>query len=229
VRRAARLEQKPTTTTDSQLIDPDTTARALQRAAIWLTPKIVATYDPAAFKALPGELQEELLRAVEGFRTVAVTVAPDKPATAPQFRDGVQAFDRLKAAAQKVVRAEWESAANGLINQVESWAAESSWVTRRERKKLKETLIGDYVLDQLYMHAEGHLYILDPLARFVPGGLGSFDLSIQPSFYVTSIYRQMDEGWFVHLNFGQGAHGARKELLTQDSFRLAVAELRSML
>ena len=229
VRKAARLKLKPTVTTDSQLIDPDTTARALQRAALWLTPKIVATYDPAAFTAWPGEMQEELRRAVEGFRTVAATVPPDKAATAPQFRDGVQAFDGLKSAVQKVVWAEWESAANGLINRVESWAAEFGWVTRRERKNLSEMLMGDYSLDQLYLHAEGHLYILDPLARFIPGGLGAFDLSIQPSFYVTSIYRHLDGEWFVHLDIGQGAHGVKKEPLTQESFRLALAELRSML
>ncbi len=187
------------------------------------------TYDPAAFAAWPGELREELGRAVDGFRAVAATVPPDKPATAPQFRDGVQAFDRLKAAVQKVVWSEWKSAADGLIKQVEAWGADFGWVTRREKKKLSETLIGEYPLDQLYLHAEGYLYILDPLARFIPGGLGAFDLSIQPSFYVTSIYRHMDGVWYVHLDVGQGLHEAKREPLTRDSFQRAVAELRSML
>jgi hypothetical protein len=229
VRRAARLEQKPTAATDSQIIDPDSTARAFQRAAIWLTPKVVASYDPAAFTTWSSELQADLNRAVETFKSVAAAVPPDKPATSPQFRDGLQAFDRLKAAVQKMVRTEWENAANDLIKGVEGWAAELKWVTRRERKKLSEMLIGDYSLDQLYLHAEGNLYILDPLARFIPGGLGAFDLSIQPSFYVTSIYRHLDGMWYVHLDIGQGVQGAKNEPLTQDSFKSAVAELRSML
>ena len=92
VRRAARQQQKPTVATDSQLIDPDTISRVLQRAAIWLTPKTVAVYDPAAFTAWPSEQQQELRGAVEGFRSVAATVPPDKPATGLQFRDGLQAF-----------------------------------------------------------------------------------------------------------------------------------------
>jgi hypothetical protein len=232
VRRAVRLEQKPTVATDSQLIDPDTAASALQRAAMWLTPLTVDKYDPDAFTACTAwsrELQDELRRVVEEFKSVAATVPPDKPATASQFRDGVQAFGRLKAAVQKVVRAEWESAANGLIEQVEVWAAECKWVTRRERKKLSEMLIGEYMLDQLYLHAEGNLYIVDPLARFIPGGLGAFDLSIQPSFYVSSIYRHRDGEWYLHLDVGQGVHRAKQVRLTLDSFKRVVAELRSML
>ncbi len=229
VRRAARLEQKPTAATDSQLIDPDTTAKALQRAAMWLTPKVVAAYDPVSFAAWSGDLQEELRHAVEGFRSMAAAIPPDKPATAPQFRDGVQSFDRLKAAVQKVVCSEWSKEANGLIEKIESWAADFKWITRRERKQLDELLIGKYGLDQLYLHAEGSLYILDPVARFISGGLGAFDLSIQPSFYLTSIYRNMDREWYVYLEVGQGIHGAKKEPLTKDSFRRAVAELRSML
>ena len=229
VRSAVRLEQKPTVATDSQLIDPDTTARALHGAAMWLTPKIADAYDPASFVTWSSDLQDELRQAVDVFKSVAGSVRPDKPASPSQFRDGVQAFDRLKAAVQKVIRDEWRNAATRLTENIELWAKEYGWVIRREQKKLKELLIGDYELDQLYMHAEGSLYILDPLARFIPGGLGAFDLSIQPSFYITSIYRHMDNVWYVHLDVGQGLHAAKKEPLTKETFKQAVAELRSML
>lgn len=229
VRKAARLEQKPTVATDSQLIDPETGAKALRRAAMWLTPRVVATYDPTAFTVWPENLQQELNSAVEGFRLVATTVLPDQPATGQQFRDGLQAFGRLTSAVQKVVLADWEATAKKLVNQVEGWAAELQWVTRREAKKLNEILIGEYQLDQLYFHAEGHLYILDPLARFVPGGLGAFDLSIQPSFNVTSIYRHTDHEWYIHLDIGEGTQAAKTVLLTRETLGRAVAELRSML
>ena len=229
VRRAARQERKPTVTTDSQLIDPATATKVLQRAAMWLTPKIVATYDPDAFTASPGDIQQELRTAVADFRAIAATVPPDKPATGQQFREGLQAFGQLTSAVQKVVWADWKNAANGLIEQVEGWAAESKWVTRRVVKKISELLIGDYQLDQLYLHANGNLYILDPLARFIPGGLGAFDLSIQPSFYVTSIYRHLDGVWQVHLDVGRGVQGAKKEPLTRESFEKALEELKSLL
>ena len=189
----------------------------------------MATYDPTAFEAAPKELQQELHRAVENFRTIASDVLPDKPATGQQFRDGVRALGQLTSAVRKVVWADWENAANGLIEQIESWAAESKWVTRRELKKISELLIGDYQLERLYLYAEGNLYILEPQARFIPGGLGAFDLSIQPSFYLTSIYRHTDGVWYVHLDVGRGVQGAKTEPLTRESFDQALAELRSLL
>jgi hypothetical protein len=229
VRKAVRLEQKPTFITDSQLIDADTTARALPRATKWLTPKIVQVYDPNAFKTWPDTQQSELRDGVEKLRAITAAVSPDKPVTSSQFKEGIQAFDRLKTAVQKMVCTEWQKEASGLIAQVEGWAAENKWVTRRAEKKLTETLIGDYSLDQLYMHAEGNLYILDPIARFVHGGLGSFDLSIQPSFFTTSIYREMDDQWYIRLHVGQRPEAAKKELFTKDSLAQAVVELRSLL
>jgi hypothetical protein len=141
----------------------------------------------------------------------------------------VQAFARLKEAVRKVVLLEWLDRGGVLINDVEAWAKEFRWTTRRESKKLNELLLGEYELDQLYMHAEGHLYILDPIARFIPGGLGAFDLSIQPSFYITSIYRHMDGVWYIHLDVGQGVRGAKKEPISADALKRAVMELRSLL
>lgn len=229
VRRAARTELKPTVTTDSQLIDPDSVVRVLERATLWLTPKIVKAYDPAAFGAWSGELQTELQEAVEGFRAVASTVPPDKGATTPQLKAGVKAFACLKEAVRKLALSEWLSEGGGLIDRVEAWARDFGWVTRRQQKKMDELLLGEYVLDQLYMHAEGNLYILDPVARFIPGGLGAFDLSIQPSFYVTSIYRHMDGTWCIHLDVGQGVRGAKKEPLSADALNRAIMELRSLL
>lgn len=84
----------------------------------------------------------------------------------------------------------------------------------------------DHSLPQLLIYAAEDLYVLDPLARFVPGALGAFDLSIQPSFYTTSIYRYFDGIWYVHLNAGQGA---KKEPLDKATFKQAVEELRSLL
>jgi hypothetical protein len=228
VRRAARLEQRPTAATDSDLINPDALAKVLHRAALWLTPKTVEAYAPAEFMAWDEGLQKELQAAVERFRAVAQAVPPDKPASAEQFRGGLEAFQRLLSAVRSVVLSEWISAVAGVTRQIEQWSADRGWPTRRQEKQLTETLLGQYSLPQLYLHADGNLYILDPLARFVPGALGAFDLSIQPSFYVTSLYRHFDGTWYVHLNVGQGVNGAENESLTSESFAKAVHELRSL-
>lgn len=228
-RRAARTVQKPTVTVDSELINTDALSKALQRAALWLTPKVVETYDPAEFTGWDKGLQSELSNAVEGFRAVAQTVPSDKPATAAQFRDGLAAFQCLTTAVRDIVLVEWKDAVEGVVKQVEQWSAEFNWHSRRQQKKLTETLLGEYSLPQLYLYAEGHLYVLDPLARFVPGALGAFDLTIQPSFYLTSLYRHLDGTWYLHLDVGQGVNGARTAVFSKDAFHESIDELRSLL
>jgi hypothetical protein len=79
VRRAVRLQQRPIVTADSGLVDPDPIARILERAASWLTPKIVARYDPEDFSSLPADQQDELRGAVEGLHAVAASVSPGTP------------------------------------------------------------------------------------------------------------------------------------------------------
>src|SRR5262249_48481527 len=91
VRRAARLAEKPTVITSSDLANPDVIAKTLHRAALWLTPKIVEHYDPAEFRDLSPDLQEGLTSSVDNFRTIAATVPADQPATAEQFSRGEEA------------------------------------------------------------------------------------------------------------------------------------------
>jgi len=228
VRSAARLEQKPTMISDWELINAGAASKALQRAALWLTPKVVQGYEPAEFVAWPEDLRKQLQLAVEGFRPVAGAVTPDKPATADQFRLGLEAFERLLAAVRAVVLWDWTRAAEGLVREAETWCAEFAWRSRRTEKKLTETLLGEYSVPQLQLYAE-HLYVLDSVARFVPGALGAYELSIQPSLYLTSLYRNYDGSWYVHLNLRQGVKGAHSEPWSKDSFRRSVEELRSLL
>jgi hypothetical protein len=79
--------------------------------------------------------------------------------------------------------------------QAEEWSAEIGWRTRRVNKKISESLIGNYEAPQLLIFAEPNLYVLAPVARFIPGGQGSFDLAIQPSYYTTSLYRDDSGKW----------------------------------
>ena len=72
---------------------------------------------------------------------------------------------------------------------------------------MNETLLGTYTLPQLQVYADADLYVLEPVARFVPGAMGAYDLSIQPSYYITTLYRHIDERWYAHLDVGQGVGG----------------------
>jgi hypothetical protein len=229
LRRAARTERKPTVAADSGSIDTDAMTQVLQRAALWLNSKVVEKYDPSDFSWLPGDQQDELRHAVDAFRTVAGTVPPDEPASDDQFRRGLVAFKGLQASVRKLVLNEWAGAAGILLGEAETWCEELGWHTRRYEKTLMESLLGKYTLQQLQIYAVQHLYVLDPIARFVPGGQGAFDLSIQPSFYVTSVYRDFDGSWNVHLDVGQDVSEGRGVPWGKDSFMKAVEELRSLL
>lgn len=226
--RAARSERRPRVGTDSPRLDSDVIARVIQGANLWLTPAIVKPYTAAAFDDRNGEVQKRLSEAVERFREVASRVPGDQAPTLEQLQEGRAAFDQLKAATGEVIHEEWKQAANALVDRAEKWATESGRMPRRKAKSLKETLIGSYELDQLWFYAEGSLYILDPVARFIPDGLGSFDLSIQPSFSYATIYRHLNGEWHIFSDVGRGVNATRKEPLTRGSFQRAIVELRAL-
>jgi hypothetical protein len=228
VRSAVRFQQRPIVTANSGLVDPDPISRILERAAFWLTPKVVARYDPQDFTSLPADQQVELCSAVDEFRALAASVSPCTNLTNAEFNRGLESFQRLVSAVRRIVLEEWTRAACSLINQADEWAQGFGWRTRRVEKNLTETLLGPYTLPQMQLYAEQHLHVLDPVGRFVPGATGAFDLSIQPSFELTNLYRDYGRVWYVHLDVGQGVNGARHEAWSVDTFRKSVDELRSL-
>jgi hypothetical protein len=228
VRRAARLAEKPTVITSSGLANPDVIAKTLHRAALWLTPKVVEHYDPAEFGDLSPELRDGLTRAVDTFRVIAATIPVDQSAMPGQFARGEEAFRGLLTALRNVVLAEWEHAADALVGNTESWAKDFGWVTKRVPKRLSETLLGTYEAPQLLMHAAPNLYVLDPVARFVPGAAGAFDLSVQPSFYTISLYRDFGGLWQAHHDVGQGTTGGKRDVWSKDTLKKCVEELGAL-
>jgi hypothetical protein len=189
IRRSARTLQRPNVEADSDAVDIDAIAKILHRAALWLTPKVVERYHPEDFKGWQKEQQDQLRLAVEEFRNIAGQVPPDKPATIDQFTEGTQRFRELINVLGGMVLDEWMHAIGTVEKQAEEWSAEAGWRSRRVNKKISESLVGTYQAPQLLIFAEPNLYVLDPLARFIPGGQGSFDLAVQPSYYTTSLYR----------------------------------------
>jgi hypothetical protein len=230
LRRAAGLIQKPTVLTSGvQLMNGETYATVLRQADLWLTPKVVEQFDPADFQMWEESSRLALAERVAAFRKIAETVAPNKPATEEQYRAGLSALKQLVEQLGSRVLAEWQHALSRVIMDVESWCAAVNVAVRKEPKEVNEGLLGTYQTFQVLLYFEQHLYVFDPLARFVPGAKGLIDLSIQPSYSVTSLYRGYDDGWFVNLDVGQGARGGRREPLNKDSFFAALKELRSLL
>ena len=90
--------------------------------------------------------------------------------TVDQFTEGARCFRELVDVLGETVRHEWLQAIETIEKQAEEWSAEAGWRTRRVNKKISESLIGTYELPQLLIFAEPNLYVLDPVARFIPGG-----------------------------------------------------------
>ena len=102
-----------------------------------------------------------------------------------------------------------------------------AWRTRRVNKKMNESLIGPYEAPQLLIFAEPNLYVLDPVARFVPGAQGAFDFALQPSYYTTSMYRDDNGIWYVHLDKGKGVANGHPVEWNRDSFLSCIEQLRA--
>jgi hypothetical protein len=226
VRRAATMLQKPNVQADSNGIDADAIEKILHRAAIWLTPKVVEHYRPEDFTAWPNEAQERLQTAVERFREIAQQVPPDKPATYEQFTEGSRRFRDLISVLGAMVLGEWMNAIEDVEGQAEKWSTEAGWRSRRVEKEISETLLGSYSAPQLLIFAEPKLYVLDPIARFIPGGQGSLDLAVQPSYHTSSLYRDDSGKWYVHLDIRNGVSKGTRVEWSQDAFRQCVEELK---
>lgn len=228
VRRSARTLQKPTVDADSGAVEIDAIQRILHRAALWLTPKVVENYRPDDFTGWPKEEKDRLQLGVEAFLQIAEQVPPDKPATIEQFTEGTHRLRELINVLGRMVLAEWAETIEIVEKQVEKWSAESGWRSRRVDKKLSESLIGDYKAPQLLIYAEPNLYVLDPIARFVPGSQGSFDFAIQPSYDTTSLYRDDSGHWYVHLAFRNGISQGKRVEWSQDTFHQCIEQLGAL-
>jgi hypothetical protein len=96
------------------------------------------------------------------------------------------------------VRDEWVRAVEQLVTEVEGWCRENQWPTRRIDKRLEESRIGEYVVPALLIQVDLVKLMLEPVARFVPGGEGVIDLYRMPQYDdVASIFRRAGSWVYV--------------------------------
>jgi hypothetical protein len=93
--RTAARHLAPTVAVDSPRADSERLERALQSAALWLTPHSVEGYDPRDFAFLAPADIENLTRNVERFRAVAAQVPTGQPASEGRAREAWTALDEV--------------------------------------------------------------------------------------------------------------------------------------
>lgn len=97
----------------------------------------------------------------------------------------------------EAVRDEWIAAVERLITDAETWANTQGWTTRRDPKTIAEEPLGPYVVPRLLIHRVDGRLLLDPVTRFVVGGLGLVDFCVLPSYDWVKVVRT-PAGWQFH-------------------------------
>ncbi|HET6250621.1 MAG TPA: hypothetical protein VFE47_23235 [Tepidisphaeraceae bacterium] len=81
------------------------------------------------------------------------------------------------------VRDEWVAEVERMADDIERWAKENDWDTKRETKENVEYEIGGYEVPMVRIHTmQGRAYI-DPTGRFVGGATGRMEIVATPSFF----------------------------------------------
>ncbi len=188
----------PEVQTDSQSLDSKEIREQVRRAVVWLTPKSVEGFVPQDFSELTEPQRVELNAEVEAFRGIAQQVPAAAPATEEQIEAALPHFLRIVALVREAVLPAWKADLDMLLSQVESWCEEQDWSHKRQPKIVRERLLGPYEVEQLRIHTGQAGFMLDPVARFVPGALGLVDLCVLPALDSVIIPRT-EEGWVLRI------------------------------
>lgn len=95
------------------------------------------------------------------------------------------------------VRDEWVRAVEQLVADVESWCKSNDWPTRRIDKRMEESKIGEYVVPALLIQADLVKFMMEPIARFVPGAEGLIDLYLMPQYDDAASISRRNGAWQI--------------------------------
>lgn len=99
------------------------------------------------------------------------------------------------------LRKDWLCRLSDLLRDVETWAAEIGWTTRRIEITLSDSQIGKYKAPALLLQEDGARVLLEPISRSAPGADGVVDLYLMPAYDdIASLYHY-DGEWHVHYMF----------------------------
>jgi hypothetical protein len=152
------------------------------------------------------------------------SATPDAPESAIEQMQQ-EATQRIKA------RAAWMEAVKALVDQVEVWAGQLEWSTRRVEKKIEDTWIGNHRLPALLMQADTCRIMLEPVGRLTAGAEGVVDLYLLPAYDDIASFYYYDHRWNLHYAFpdSEPAASVREAPavpLTLETFETVLAELR---
>ena len=150
--------------------------------------------------------------------------ASDDPGSArPDIEGEVQA--RLQE------RSAWENRVSTLVQNVEQWARELGWSSRRVEKKLEDSRIGNHRLPALLLQEDTCRVLLEPVGRSTPGAEGVVDLYLIPAYDdIASLYYYGNQ-WNLHYMFAGTSsvatiRDAEPVPLSKDALERVLSEMR---
>jgi hypothetical protein len=168
---------------------------------------LIFTFVPKALQRErgPGGIPKRVPQFVVAARPVAGGVAFDWSADTD---DPGPAREEIEAeiSARMKEREIWIDRIASLVVQVEQWAKEMGWSTRRIEKKLDDARIGTHRVPALLIQQDICRALLEPIGRTTPGAEGVVDLYLMPAYDdIASLYYYGDR-WNVHYNTIRGTN-----------------------
>ncbi len=149
----------------------------------------------------------------------------------PDNPDAAREEMEAEAAARMKDRAIWIDRVSSLVDQVDEWARDMGWATRRVEKKLDDARIGKHRVPALLMQEDTCRVLLEPVGRSAPGADGLVDLYLMPAYDdIASLYYYGDR-WNLHYMFpgtkpGATVREAEAMPLSKETLEKVLAELR---
>jgi hypothetical protein len=159
----------------------------------------------------------------EGELTFDWSETPDDPGAE---RDEIQ----MEIAVRMQERTAWVNRVTSLLGQVEQWAEELGWATRRIEKQLDDSRIGKHQVPALLMQEGTCRLLLEPIGRSMPGAEGLVDLYRMPAYDdIASLYFYEDR-WNLHFpasdSAGVPVRQVPGEPLSRETLRKALEEMK---
>ena len=94
-------------------------------------------------------------------------------------------------------REKWLVRITRLVDQVEAWATELGWATRRIDKRMDDSDAGSYLAPGLLLQKEFTRVLLEPMGRSASGSGGVADLYLMPAYDNIARFFFRDKKWLV--------------------------------
>jgi hypothetical protein len=105
---------------------------------------------------------------------------------------------KVSTASAEVEKREWLDRLSRLVADIENWAKQLDWSTRRIEKRMRDSRLGAYSAPAVIMQRETHRCLLEPVSNQAPDVDGVVDLYLLPAYDDIASFRYSDGQWRLY-------------------------------